>query len=40
MVGEKDLRQRTKEFALRIIKLVEVLPIIVIPQSTIRNPQS
>ena len=26
MVGKKDLRQRTKEFALRIIKLVEALP--------------
>jgi len=36
MVGKKDLRQRTKEFALRIIKLVEALPIVVIPQSAIR----
>ena len=26
MVGEKDLKQRTKEFALRIIRLVEALP--------------
>jgi len=26
MVGKKDLRQRTKRFALRIIKLVEALP--------------
>jgi len=26
MVGEKDLKQRTKEFALRIISLVEALP--------------
>jgi len=26
MVGEKDLKQRTKKFALRIIRLVEALP--------------
>ena len=26
MAGDKDLRQRTKEFALRIIRLVEALP--------------
>ena len=26
MVGKEDLKQRTKEFALRIIKLVEALP--------------